>query len=148
MKNYKRLSCKIDLKTLTKKDIIAFSQKCQIELSFKNKTNGYAQATFKDIAKTFEVVIEKLEHCCGVIGVPLSYILHKNLIPRDKDDDPLTNYPSLDAKAIAHAPIFKDNATLPGQSVTAIALLEQNGPFCNTFHINIVTWNILYKMFV
>ncbi len=32
--------------------------------------------------------------------------------------------------------------------MTAIALLEQNGPFCDTFRINMVTvWNILYEMF-
>jgi hypothetical protein len=37
---------------------------------------------------------------------------------------------------------------LPGQSAAAVALLEENGPFCNTFHIDMVTvWNILYEMF-
>jgi hypothetical protein len=148
MKHYKLVSCKIDFKTLTKKDIIAFSQQCQMELSFKNKTNSYAQATFKDLAKTFEVVIEQLEHCCGVTGIPLAYVPRKNLIPRDKDDDPPENYPSLGAEAIACAPILENNAALPGQSATAIALLKQNGPFCNTFHIAMVTvWNILYEMF-
>jgi hypothetical protein len=58
MKHFKHMSHKIDLETLNKKDIIAFSQQCQMELSFKNKTKGFAQATFKDLAKTFEVVIE------------------------------------------------------------------------------------------
>jgi hypothetical protein len=37
---------------LTKKDIIAFSQQRQMELTSKNKTEGFAQATFKDLAKT------------------------------------------------------------------------------------------------
>ncbi len=138
MKHYKRVSCEIDLKTLTKKDIIVFSQQHQMELSFKNKTNGYAQATFKDLAKLFEVVIKQLDHCRGGTGVPLAYVPCKNLIPRDKDDDPPINYPSLDAKAIARAPILEDNAALPGQSATAIALLEQNGPFCNTVRIDMV----------
>jgi hypothetical protein len=35
MKHYKPMSCKIDLKTMTKKDIIAMSKQCQMELSFK-----------------------------------------------------------------------------------------------------------------
>jgi hypothetical protein len=62
MKHYKHMSCKIDLELLTKKDIIAFSRQRQMEISFKNKTKGFAQATFKDLAKTFEVVIKQLEH--------------------------------------------------------------------------------------
>jgi hypothetical protein len=37
MKHYKRVSRKIDLETLTKKDIIVSSQQCQMELSFKTK---------------------------------------------------------------------------------------------------------------
>jgi hypothetical protein len=38
MKHFKRVSCKINLGLLTKKDIIVFSQHCQMELSFKKKT--------------------------------------------------------------------------------------------------------------
>ena len=142
MKYNKRMSCKIDLKTMTKKDIIMFSQQHQVELLFKDKNNGYAQATFKDLAKTFEVVIEQLEQCHGVEGVPLAYVPRINIIPRDKDDDPPENYPSLDAKAIACAPILEDDVAFPGQSVTAIALLEQNRPFCDIFCINIVMYGI------
>jgi hypothetical protein len=80
-------------------------------------------------------VIKQLEHAHGVAGVPLAYVPHKNIIPLDEDGNPPTNYPSLDAKAIACAPILKDHVAFPGQSATAIALLEQNGPFCNTFCI-------------
>jgi hypothetical protein len=142
------MSHNIDLASLTKKDIIVFSQQHQMELSIKNKTKGFAQATSKDLAKTFEVVIEQLEHARGAAGVPLAYVSRKKIIPLDEDDNPLTNYKSLDAKAIACAPILKDHVTFPGQSATAIALLEQNRPFCDTFCIDMVTvWNILYEMF-
>jgi hypothetical protein len=148
MKHYNRVSCKIDLETMTKKDIIALSQQRQMELSFKNKTNGYAKATFKDLAKTFDVAIEQLELCCRVTGVQLAYVPHENLIPRNKDDDPLQDYPSLDAKAIALASIIEDDIAFPGQSAAVIALLEENGPFCDTFRISMVrVWNILYEMF-
>jgi hypothetical protein len=147
MKHYKHLSQKIDLASLTKKDIIAFCQQRQMEQSFKNKTKGFAQATFKDLAKTFEVLMEQLEHAHGVAGVPLAYAPRKKLIPLDEDDNP-TSYPSLDAKTIACAPILENHVAFPDQSATAIALLEQNGPFCDTFRINMVTlWNILYEMF-
>jgi hypothetical protein len=138
IKHFKRVSCKIDLDSLTKKDIIAFSQQRQMELTFKNKTKGLAQATFKDLAKTFEMVMEQLDHAHGVSGVQLAYVPRKNLIPLDEDDDPPTNYPSLDAKAIACAMILEEHVTRPGQSVKAIALLEENGPFCNTFCIDMV----------
>jgi hypothetical protein len=126
MKLFKRVSCKIDLDSLTKKDIIAFSQQHQMEFTFKNKTKGFAQATFKDLAKTFEMVMEQLEHAGGVSGIMLAYEPRKNLIPLDEDEDPPTNYPSLDAEAIARAPILKEHVALPGQSAKAIALLEEN----------------------
>jgi hypothetical protein len=114
MKHYKRVSCKIDLASLTKRDIIAFSQQLKIELFFKNNTKGFAQATFKEFAKTFKVVIEQLEHARGAAGIPLAYVPHKKLIPLDEDDNPPTNYPSLDAKAIACAPILEDHVAFPG----------------------------------
>jgi hypothetical protein len=116
IKQFKRVSRKIDLDSLTKKDIIAFSQQRQIELTFKNKTEGFAQATFKNLAKTFKTVMEQLEHAHGVSGVQLAYVPYKNLIPLNKDDNPPTNHPSLDAEAIACAPILEEHVTFPGQS--------------------------------
>jgi hypothetical protein len=35
---------------MTKKDMIVFSHQRQMELFFKNKSKGFAQATFKDLA--------------------------------------------------------------------------------------------------
>ncbi len=148
MKHFKRVSFKIDLNSLTKKDIIAISQQCQMELTFKNKTKGFAQATFKDLAKTFKTVMEQLEHARGVSGIMLAYVPCKNLIPLNEDKDPPTNYPSLDAEGIARAPILEEHVALPGQSAKVITLLEENGLFCNTFRIDMVTvWNILFEMF-
>jgi hypothetical protein len=112
-------------------------------VTFKNKTKGFAQATFKDLAKTFKTVMEQLEHARGVSSIQLAYVPRKNLIQLDEDNNPPTNYPSLDAKAIAHAPILGEHVAFPGQSAKAIALLEENGPFCDTFRIDMVTvWNI------
>jgi hypothetical protein len=148
MKHYKHVSCKINHNTIAKKDIIAFSKQHQMELPFYNKTNSYAQVTFKDLTKTFEVVIEQIEHCQGITGVQLAYVPCKNLSPKHAHQDPLGNYPSLDAKVIACAPILKDDTAGPDKPATAIALLEQNGPFRDTFCINMLTvWNVLYEMF-
>jgi hypothetical protein len=92
--------------------------------------------------------MEQLEHAPGVSGVMLAYVPHKNLIQLDEDKDPPTNYPFLDAEAITCTSILKEHVALPGQSVKAIALLEENGPFCDTFRINMVmVWNILFEMF-
>jgi hypothetical protein len=42
----------------------------------------------------------------------------------------------------------QDRVAFPGQSATAIILLEENGLFCDTFRINMETvWNILFEMF-
>jgi hypothetical protein len=55
---------------------------------------------------------------------------------------------SLDANGIACAQILEDRVAFPGQSATAITLLEENGPFCDTYCIDMVTvWNILFEMF-
>ncbi len=51
MKHYKRMSCKIDLESLTKKDIIAFSQQRQMELSFKKKTKGLPKPPSKTLPR-------------------------------------------------------------------------------------------------
>jgi hypothetical protein len=85
----------------------------------------------------------QIEHAHGVAGVALAYVPRKKIIPLDEDNNPPTNYPSLDAKPIACAPILEDRVAFTGQSVTAIALLEESGPFCNTFCIDMVmVWNI------
>ena len=56
-----------------------------MELSFTNMTKGYAQATFKDLTKTFGVVTEELlEHCLGIAGIPLANVVCLKLIPKPK----------------------------------------------------------------
>ena len=65
MRYYKCCYCKINIETMTKKDIIGCSQQHKIELFIKNKLVGHAQATFKDLAKTFEWVLKQLVHAWG-----------------------------------------------------------------------------------
>ncbi len=148
LKHQKRMSREINLPTMTKDSILVLDQQCQMGLSFTNKTNGYAQATFKDLAKTFEVMPEQLEHGRGINGVCLAYVVRRDLIPQYKDVDPPEDYPSLDAEMIACAPILKNDEESPNQSAFSIAELENGGPFCASFRIDMVTvWNILYEMF-
>ncbi len=108
LKHQKRVSREIDLSEMSKESILALDQQRQMEKTFTNKLDGYSQATFKDLAKTFEVVSEQLEHGRGIHGVCLAYIVREDLIPPYEDHDPPENYPSLDAKMIARAPILED----------------------------------------
>ena len=85
MQNKRRVSRKVQLDEITKSDILRLSQQLQMELSFTNKTNGYAQATFGDLTKTFGVVTEELlEHCPGIAGVPLANVFCPKHIPKPK----------------------------------------------------------------
>jgi uncharacterized membrane protein YgcG len=148
LKHQKRVSREIDLSTMTKESILQLDQQRQMEKTFTNKLDGYAQATFKDLAKTFEVVSEQLEHGRGIQGVCLAYAVRADLIPPYEDDDPPKDYPSLDAEMIARAPILEDGEIGPDQTALAIKALEDSGPFCASFRIDMVTvWNILYEMF-
>jgi hypothetical protein len=148
LKHQKRVSCEIDLSDMTKESILEIEHQRQMEKSFTNKLDGYAHATFKDLAKTFEMVSEQLEHGRGINGVCLAYVVRADLIPPYEDDDPPEDYPSLDAKMIAHAPILEDREIGPDQTALEIKALENSGPFCASFRINMVTvWNILYEMF-
>jgi hypothetical protein len=54
-KHYKRMSCKIDLEMLTKKDIIAFSQQRQMELSFKNKPKAMPKPLSRTLPKPLKL---------------------------------------------------------------------------------------------
>ena len=148
IKHLKRVSREVKLDLITRKDVHELCQQRQMELSFVNKTDGYAIATFKDLSKTFEWVHEQLEHCRGVNGVPLAYVTRPDLIPKRDADDPAGRYPSLDAEMIACAPILDNRNEDPDQPKSAILALEEGGPYCATFRIDMVTcWNILYEMF-
>ena len=148
LKHQKRVSREIDLSDMSKESILALDQQRQMEKTFTNKLDGYAQATFKDLAKLFEWVSEQLEHGRGINGEKLAYVVRPDLIPPYEDRDPPENYPSLDAEMIARAPILEDGDIDPDQTALALKALEDSGPFCASFRIDMVTvWNILYEMF-
>jgi hypothetical protein len=148
LKHQKRVSREIDLSTMTKVSILKLDQQRQMEKTFTNKINNYAQATFKDLAKTFEVVSEQLEHGRGITGICLAYVVRADLIPQHEVEDPPENYPSLDAKMIARAPILEDDKKEPDQTALDLQELEDYGPFSALFRTNMVTvWNILYEIF-
>ena len=148
LKHQKRVSREIVLADMTKESIVELEQQRQMEKTFTNKLDGYAQATFKDLAKTFEVVTEQLEHGRGINGVCLAYVVRADLIPQYEDTDPPEGYPNLDAEMIARAPILEDGEIPPDQTAHDLKVLEECGPFCSSFRIDMVTaWNILYEMF-
>ena len=148
LKHQKRVSREIDLSDMSKESILALDQQRQMEKTFTNKLDSYAQASFKDLAKLFEWVSEQLEHGRGIDGEKLAYIVRPDLIPPYEDHDPPRNYPSHDAEMIARAPILEDGDIDPDQTALALKALEDSGPFCASFRTDMVTvWNILYEMF-
>jgi hypothetical protein len=73
LKHQKCMSREIDFSEMSKESILALDQQRQMEKTFTNKLDGYSQATFKDLTKTFEVVSEQIEHGRGIHGVCLAY---------------------------------------------------------------------------
>lgn len=62
--------------------------------------------TGSDWPKNIEAIEEFLRGCRGCTGVPLIYVIRSNEQVPDSDDDPGTNYESLDDQLIARAPIY------------------------------------------
>ena len=91
----------------------------------------------KDWSKTMESLVEYLATFRGVTGVPLSYVVRKELIPKTAASDPPTNYNTLDEEMIARAPIM------------ATANASEDGPFVDTFIIDRVkVWEKLSVLMI
>ncbi len=84
LKHQKRVSREIDLSEISKESMLSLDQQRQMEKTFMNKLDGYSQATFKDLAKTFEVVSEQLEHGRGINGEKLAYVVRPDLFLRTR----------------------------------------------------------------
>ena len=81
----------------------------------------------KDWPKMFEAIEEYLRQFRGTTGVPLSYVVRKDLVPAVNLLDPSSNYATLDEEMIARAPIIS-----PGVVGTSDEL-ELVGPFSDSF---------------
>lgn len=96
----------------------------------------------KDWPKTIEAVEEYLRQFRGINGVPLSYVVRKDLIPTTAANDPSTNYSTLDEEMIARAPILEAGAA------GTLDDLEKNGPFVDTYMTDRTTaWDKLAVLF-
>lgn len=96
----------------------------------------------KDWPKTIEAIEEYLRQFRGTNGVPLSYVVRKDIKPEPSADDPSTNYDTLDEEMIARAPILTNNA------VGVVAVLEREGPFVDSFITDRGTaWDKLHVLF-
>jgi len=94
------------------------------------------------VAKTFEAVVEHLGRYRGISGVPLSYVVRTNLLPKGHYSDPAvgeqgSQYASYDAEMVARAPITLDG--LNG---------FEDGPFHHAFMVDMTcVWEILHNLF-
>jgi hypothetical protein len=96
----------------------------------------------RDWPKTIEAIEEYLRQFRGTNGIPLSYVVRKNIKPAPSADDPLANYDTLDEEMIARAPILTNNAA------GVVAVLEREGPFVDSFITDKGTaWDKLHVLF-
>ena len=67
--------------------------------------------TDAEVNKNFNVIYEEFEYCCssvcGCTNNPISYLMRKNLIPKDEADDPEADYVTLDQQIIQRSMIVK-----------------------------------------
>ncbi len=101
--------------------------------------------------KAFDKVRTILGQICGMMGVPLLYVIRVALVPpEDDDDDPVfgdedSKYISIDMEMIARAPILSDEADTSNKATSD---LEANGPFVPTFPVDSKkVWVILLACF-
>jgi hypothetical protein len=85
--------------------------------------------------KALDKVRTILGQTCGVMGVPLLYVIRVALVPEDDNDDPAfgeedSKYTSVDMEMIARAPILSDEADTGNNNTSD---LEANRPFVPTF---------------
>ena len=98
--------------------------------------------SIKDWPATMEAVEEYLRQFRGQNGVPLNYVVRKDLKPIRAADDPAINYDTLDEEMIARAPILESTAA------GALAELELNGPFVDSYITDrTLAWDKLAPLF-
>ena len=138
MKHQERVSRGVQWSDVTLSEIRKLSR--QREMEDKTSDSGTADTPKvdpKDWSKTMESLVEYLATFRGVTGVPLSYVVRKELIPKTAASDPPTNYNTLDEEMIARAPIM------------ATANASEDGPFVDTFIIDRVkVWEKLSVLMI
>jgi hypothetical protein len=107
-------------------------------------------------AKAFTDMLILLGKMQGIVGHPLSYILHSNLkgpnnvdIDNETEDPPPFGHPgspyfSIDDKLCRWGPILRSDLT-HSQLATSLETLESDGPFEPSFLADMVTvYNVLH----
>ncbi len=101
--------------------------------------------------KAFDKVKTILGQTCGVMGMPLLYVIRVALVPPedDNDDPPFgdedSKYISIDMEMIVRTPILSDEADTSDEDTSD---LEANGSFAPTFPVDSKkVWVILLACF-
>ncbi len=99
--------------------------------------------------KVLDKVKNLLTCVCGMMGIPLVYVIRIQLIPKDKDEDPPfgeedTKYTSVDMETTTRTPILSNNADYDQESDD----LKAHGPFVPSFLTDTKkVWSILLAYF-
>jgi len=81
----------------------------------------------KDWPRTMEAIEEYLQQFRGTTGVPLSYVIRREVKPPLASADPSTNYATIEHEMVARAPII-----VPGTTGDE-PILEASGPFTQAY---------------
>ena len=82
-----------------------------IERTWDNDQAIFHAFTDVEVNKNFNVLYKEFDGCYssvnGCTQNPISYLMRKNLIPKDEADNPEEDYVTLDLQIIQRAKIFK-----------------------------------------
>jgi hypothetical protein len=139
--------------TITMINLLKMQKRDEDAWASENKEPDYISITItldtSSAMKAFEKVKNILTHVCGMMGVPLVYVVRHQLISKNKDDDsPFgeedNKYTSADMEMTACTPILSDKANYTQEYNT----LETNGPFVPSFLTDSKkVWSFLHACF-
>jgi len=117
LKTQVRISRTIQWRQFTLEDVCGLKHLRRLEQDSDNSTVARPTPNFKNIAGTFDEIESALNAMRGVTDIHLAYVIRRNLQPHPEDEEPSSDFASLDDEMTARAPI------LPGPEGT-----EARGP--------------------
>ena len=126
-RHQERVSRPTTIAFITLSNVRALTKQRNIEKQTVKDTMEPPTVNAKDWPRTMESIEEYLQQFRGTTGVPLSYVIRREIKPAPDSDDPSSNYPTIEHEMVARAPIIAPGAT------GDVPTLEANGPFTQSF---------------
>ena len=126
-RHQERVSRQLNIASITLASIRKFIKQRDLERVSSTSVREPPTVNVKDWPRTMEGIEEYLQQFRGTTGVPLSYVIRREIKPAPDSDDPSSNYPTIEHEMVARAPIIAPGAT------GDVPTLEANGPFTQSF---------------